>query len=203
MPGEEAPDAGLTMEEEISRVMKLALDTLRQELQDRSKRLHDHFFRLGFLLEVDSLLGESMKLDEILRHCVDVGITYEGDVDGRSFYDEILDCRMLFKKRHNRAVPPPVSPEELLQATVEYGKDVFPNLRTALQILLTMSVSVASCERSFSKLKLIKNWLRSTMSQEGLSNLAILSIEKEVVESSEVDVIIDNFAEKKSCKVKM
>ena len=203
MPGEEAPDAGLTMEEEISRVMKLALDTLRQELQDRSKRLHDLSFRFGFLLEVDSLLGESMKLDELLRHCVDFGNTYEGDVDGRSLYDEILDCRMLFKTRQNRAVPSPVSPEELLQATVEYGKDVFPNLRTALQILLTMSVSVASCERSFSKLKLIKNWLRSTMSQEGLSNLAILSIEKEVVESSEVDVIIDNFAEKKSRKVKM
>ena len=41
------------------------------------------------------------------------------------------------------------------------------------------------------------------MSQERLSNLAILSIEKEVFESSEVDVIIDNFAEKKSRKVKM
>ena len=95
-------------------------------------------------------------MDELLRHCVDFGNTFEGDVDGLSFYDEILYCRMLFKKRHNRAVPPPVSPEELLQATVEYGKDVFPNLRTALQILLTMSVSVVSWERSFSKLKLIK-----------------------------------------------
>ena len=131
-------------------------------------------------------------MDELLRHCVDFGNTFEGDVDGLSFYDEILYCRMLFKKRHNRAVPPPVSPEELLQATVEYGKDVFPNLRTALQILLTMSVSVASCERSFSKIKLIKNWLRLTMSQERLSNLAILSIEKEVLESIEVDIIIDN-----------
>ena len=41
------------------------------------------------------------------------------------------------------------------------------------------------------------------MSQERLSNLAILSIEKEVFESIEVDVIIDNFAGKKSRKVKM
>ena len=41
------------------------------------------------------------------------------------------------------------------------------------------------------------------MSQERLSNLAILSIEKEVFESIEIYVIIDSFAEKKSCKVKM
>nr|CAI5858450.1 unnamed protein product [Callosobruchus analis] len=37
-----------------------------------------------------------------------------------------------------------------------------------------MPVSVASCERSFSKLKLIKTYLRSTMGQERLSGLAIL-----------------------------
>ena len=41
------------------------------------------------------------------------------------------------------------------------------------------------------------------MSQKRLSNLVILSIEKEVFKSIEVDVIIDNFAEKKSRKVKM
>ena len=41
------------------------------------------------------------------------------------------------------------------------------------------------------------------MSQERLSNLAILSIEKKVFESIEVDVIIDIFAEKKSRKVEM
>ena len=44
---------------------------------------------------------------------------------------------------------------------------------------LTTGISVASCERSFSKLKLIKNYLRSTMSDARLTNLAILSIERE------------------------
>ena len=38
-------------------------------------------------------------------------------------------------------------------------------------------MTVATAERSFSKLKLIKIYLRSKISQERLDNLAILSIE--------------------------
>ena len=48
-----------------------------------------------------------------------------------------------------------------------------PDLVTAYSILLTLPVSVASNERRFSKLKLIKSFLRSTMAQERLSDMAI------------------------------
>ncbi|CAH1637135.1 unnamed protein product [Spodoptera littoralis] len=41
-------------------------------------------------------------------------------------------------------------------------------------------VTVASCERPFSKLKLIKTYLRSTMGHARLSDLAILSIERDI-----------------------
>jgi hypothetical protein len=56
--------------------------------------------------------------------------------------------------------------------------DSFPNACIAYRILLTIRVIVASVERSFSKLKLIKLYLRSTISQERLNGLTILSIEK-------------------------
>uniref|UniRef100_A0A0D3D508 HAT C-terminal dimerisation domain-containing protein n=1 Tax=Brassica oleracea var. oleracea TaxID=109376 RepID=A0A0D3D508_BRAOL len=45
-------------------------------------------------------------------------------------------------------------------------EECYPNSWIAYQILLTIPVSVATAERSFSKLKLIKSYLRSTMSQE-------------------------------------
>jgi hypothetical protein len=48
----------------------------------------------------------------------------------------------------------------------------------AYRILFIVLVTVASAERSFSKLKLLKNYLRSTMSQERLNGLATLCIEK-------------------------
>ena len=57
----------------------------------------------------------------------------------------------------------------------------YPNVSIAYRILLTMPVTVASAERSFSKLKLLKSYLRSSMSQERLDDLAILCIEKNML----------------------
>ena len=71
--------------------------------------------------------------------------------------------------------------------------DSFSNTYIIFRIMLTISVSVASAERSFSKLKLIKSYLRSTMSQERLNGLAILSIEKEVLEEFDYKNLIKNF----------
>jgi hypothetical protein len=76
------------------------------------------------------------------------------------------------------------------------------SLATALQILLTLPVSVASCERSFSKMKLIKSYLRSTMSQQDrFTSLAILSIENEVDSSIDFSDVIKDFVAIKSRKV--
>ena len=57
-----------------------------------------------------------------------------------------------------------------------------------------MPVTVASAERSFSKLKLLKNYLRSTMSQERLNGLATLCIEKNLVDEIDIDTIVSDFA---------
>ena len=77
----------------------------------------------------------------------------------------------------------------------------FPNACIAFRILLIISVTVSSVERSFSKLKLIKSYLRSTMSQEKLSGLSILSIEKEMLAELECKNLISNFATQKSRKI--
>jgi len=54
-----------------------------------------------------------------------------------------------------------------------------PELDTACVLFATIPVTVASAERSFSKLKLIKTYLRSSISQERLDGLALFAIENE------------------------
>lgn len=80
---------------------------------------------------------------------------------------------------------------------------MYPNLVIAYRLLLTFPVSVASGERSFSKLKLIKTHLRSTMTQEKLLNLAILSIENKMIQTINFDDVIENFASIKSRKISL
>ena len=76
-----------------------------------------------------------------------------------------------------------------------------PNVSTALRILLTVPVTVASGERSFSKLKLIKTYMRSTMTQDRLNGLAMISIEKAVAASLNYSDLLSAFASAKARKV--
>ena len=70
-----------------------------------------------------------------------------------------------------------------------------------LKLYLTVAVSIASCERSFSKLKLIKSYLRSTMEESRLSTLSILSIESDLAETLSFDDIISEFASMKARRI--
>ncbi|GFU85619.1 hypothetical protein TNCV_1719101 [Trichonephila clavipes] len=69
--------------------------------------------------------------------------------------------------------------------------------------MLTVPVCTTSAERSFSKLKLIKTYLRSTMSQGRLSALSVLSIETEIAASVSNDIILKKCSETKTecCQV--
>jgi hypothetical protein len=72
--------------------------------------------------------------------------------------------------------------------------DCYPNVSIAYRVLLTIPVTVASAERSFSKLKLLRNYLRSTISQERLSGLATCTIEKDILDDIDLDTVIEDFA---------
>ncbi len=56
----------------------------------------------------------------------------------------------------------------------------FPTIKKGVVIAMTFGVSSATVERSFSSLRRIKTYLRSTMSHGQLDNLAILNIERQL-----------------------
>ena len=100
------------------------------------------------------------------------------EVDENDLRFEITDFISLFKVRSNVFVS---SPLDLPKLIIEYGNDTFPNLRLALQLMLTICTSITSCERSFSNLKLILTHLRLIMTQQRLCDLAQISIKRVLI----------------------
>ena len=144
----------------------------------------------GFLFDLhklhiaddDCLKSCCDKLENFLRHNMD------SNIDGDELFSELKIVRKCLPKETKRAI-------EVLDY-LKMMDSCFLNVWIVYRILLTIPVTVASAERSFSKLKLIKSYIRSTMSQERLNGLAILSIEKHMLEQIDFNSLIINFLSK-------
>jgi len=101
-------------------------------------------------------------------------VVKNSDIDGKELFME-LKILLGFLPREEM-----MGPVAILKFLKQMG--CFPNAFIAYRILLTIPVTVASAERSSSKLKLLNSYLRSTITQERLNGLATIAIENDVLE---------------------
>ncbi|XP_065665525.1 zinc finger MYM-type protein 1-like [Hydra vulgaris] len=177
------------------------IDVALVSLNERFKMLDSYNKILGFLTRTEIM--RSLDANELLNDCKNLEIslrnpsTEESDVNPEELYSE----KNTFSRMEALAESKDAL-EILKYITANSLIEIFPNLFIALRILLTSPILVASAERSFSKLKLIKNYLRSTMGQDRLSALALISIENKISRSLDCSDLIDEFASLKVRKVK-
>lgn len=138
---------------------------------------------------------------------------YKNDIDVCTLEDE-LDHFLIFLKENEDTIKTTPDNPDILGFSCDSGVEcvdryhiyraakemscTFPNIEILLKIFLTIPLSNASGERSFSVLKRVKNYLRNTMGEERLNNLAILYIEQEILNRIDTDKIIDDFARNKA-----
>lgn len=164
----------------------------------RFEKLNQISSDFGFLNGADLVERDS---NYLIKAAADLAIKYDNDLNLSDFTSEILN----FKNLALSMLPDlkNQSPLNILELIHEYSMtDIFPNICIAIRLYLTLPCTTASCERSFSKLKLIKTYLRSTMNQNRLTNLSLLSIEKEITKTVDFDSVIDNFSAIKARKIK-
>uniref|UniRef100_A0A3Q1FCV8 TTF-type domain-containing protein n=1 Tax=Acanthochromis polyacanthus TaxID=80966 RepID=A0A3Q1FCV8_9TELE len=168
------------------------VDCAIHSLEDRFQSLKDVSNNFGILLDFTKLDAQTRRekcklLEEKLACGGDM------DVDG---------CLLAMEMEY---FPKPQKPHKCAFELLTYLSEndlceLYPNLWVALRIACTMPVTVASAERSFSKLKLIKSYLRSSMSQERLSGLAVISINNKIANEISYDDVTDDFAHRKARK---
>lgn len=171
------------------------VDIALGELKSRFEQLHIFESIFGFLfdaakltsLDENELRSSCVNLENALKHDNDT------DIDARDLESELQVLQGMLPSEAIETDKPWTSIKIL-----EFVKsvDMFPNVMVAYRILLTIPVTVASAERSFSKLKLLKSYLRTTMAQDRLNGLAILCIERDMLENIKYNSIIDDFASK-------
>ena len=151
-------------------------------------------------LDVQFLLSQSVEI--LQKHAADLAFQYETDLNAVELTSEVESFK--FQAAELLKKPDKCTPMDLLQFLHSYSStEVYPNIEISLRLFLTLPVTVASCERSFSKLKLVKHYLRSSMGQERLSGLSIMSIESGMAGSLHYDDVIDEFAAVKARKMRI
>jgi len=105
----------------------------------------------------------------------------ESEPDNENDDDQLHDSSSDTETESNMDTPPKITALDIIKLLNSYNFiSAFPNLYTAYKYACTIPATSASCERSFSKLKLIKTRLRSTMKQNLLEPLMLLSCERNI-----------------------
>ncbi|XP_048870698.1 zinc finger MYM-type protein 1-like isoform X7 [Brienomyrus brachyistius] len=161
----------------------MVVDSTIAVLKERFQTLGDVENKFGILSNFQSLPHQDLiEQAEVLGHALSCG--GQSDLDGRELAQELQDLPDLPSQTFTAL--------ELLKfIQAKHFSEIYPNLWVALRIALTLPVTVASVE-CFSKSKLIKTYLRSTMCQERLSSLAVMSINPEVVGCISCDDVIED-----------
>ena len=132
-------------------------------------------------------------IGRLQTQCQELNTTFGNVFDGEELLSEIeFFVHLPDRQQINIAI-------DILQYFITQKiSDSLPNLSRALKIIATLPVSVTTGERNFSKLKLIKTFFRSTMGQDCLNGLAMMSIEKDISGDINFNKVIDQFALKKT-----
>lgn len=169
-------------------MFNFTIDRLKVELKRRCEVYEMLGDRFSFLT-----LLHTQNFDKIREKCKRLVSFYPDDLGGE------LEVECLHLRAHLTSIKiNNISATELSVILQEKSLTiVYPNVNIALRIYLTIPVSNCSCERSFSALKRIKNYLRSCMCEDRLNFLSIMYIESSFLQTIDTDKIINDFAEKK------
>ena len=70
---------------------------------------------------------------------------------------------------------------------------LYPELFEVVNIIATLPVTLASCERTHSKIKIINNYFRASMSHDRLESLIQITVEGDLTNKIELSSVLDVF----------
>ncbi|XP_048770497.2 52 kDa repressor of the inhibitor of the protein kinase-like [Ostrea edulis] len=160
-------------------------DHVLQELDDRFLQCSERFMAQHL---VPSNLG-NLTDDMVMQ----IYQTFSADIPAQAavFHTEIKRwiARWLLEDPGNL-------PSTLQNTLHDINPNLYPNIFNVLSVLISMPVSIASAERSFSVMRRMKSYPRSTVTTERLSGLAMFHAHEDM--GVDTEAVVRDFAQGKS-----
>ncbi|PWA54958.1 hypothetical protein CTI12_AA430160 [Artemisia annua] len=211
---------------DVARVVETAPQNAKDVIQSRHKKddvTIEHHYRVDVIVAIDSQLQElNNRFNESVSELLLLSVT----LDPRKSFNADDICKLVTKYypldfteqeriefrlelQHYELDNDPrlkniSSLSELCRGLqITEKSEMYPLIDRLVRLILTLPVSTATSERAFSKMKLVKTRLRSTMSDDFLKSSMILSIEREIVGTLCTEKMIDDFYSKSQRRVQM
>ena len=165
------------------------VDTVLEQLNQRFSFDQVDCIKLQYL--IPSVCVKNDIAFESLRNAVHLYASFlEGSID--TVEAEFLRWRAYWLRRSSTGNSLPNNALDALLCAKKM--ETYPSLEVLFQILATLPVTTATNERSFSALKYLKTYLRSTMKEIRLNGLALLYVHRDI--SLDLDQVIYEFSRK-------
>lgn len=181
----------ITLEKKYEEIYNKLIDNILTQIDVRFRALNE----IQFVQLLDNKLFEFFKKNFPQHLLQNLESSYGNFFDLNKLKNELITLYSSEKFQSNHI-------QTILKSLFELDlTEVFSEVIKLSKLILTLPSSTATVERSFSALKRIKTYCRNSMLEERLSNLGIISIEKELLRSiksqdSFYDKVIDIFIKK-------
>jgi len=144
------------------------VDTVLSQLKNRFLSLQNVCSTFDFLRPQSIIESGENTID---KESYDFIIKYLSDISSE-FTSQLISLKEIIMAKNLKTIG------ELATFILKNNFSIsYSEVLGACMLFLVLPVTVATAERSFTKLKLIKNFLRNSIAQDRLTNIAILSVE--------------------------
>lgn len=168
------------------------VDTVLSQLKTRFLGLQNVCSTFDFLRPQSIIESEEKS---IIKESYDFVFKYQSDI-GSEFTSQLISLKEMIMNKNLKTIG------ELAIFILQNDFSIsYSEVLGACMLFLVLPVTVATAERSFSKLKLIKNFLRNSIAQDRLTNIAILNVEQHRTSELNLQKVINDFANLKARKI--
>lgn len=181
------------------------IDTISAALQKRLAAYSVVCAKFGFLHNLTDVSDAELRTasDSLVR-------AYPTDLEP-CLAEEMVQFKSFLKVSTEHGTFPATNNLAKYSAEVKYYsiasssgiRETFPNVNVAFRIYLSLMVTNCSGERSFSALGRVKNELRTTMSDERLNFLSLMTIESDLLREIDFRSVIDDFSKAKARQISL